>query len=180
MIHSHPQRSTMPVEDKRQNNRQRRTRQKEGYNRYTWVRSCDYSDRNNHSCYKQLTNNQVEGCRSAEVAYFTSIKDKMTDGALLVHFEPAPKDFSFATDGTTPQQSSDKKYKCFFHGTILYVLIEPPPPDTPVLLDLGRKAALLVWGWGGRDPLAHNYNRHTCAGSDSNDAQCPVSFPVSS
>ena len=116
----------MSVEDKRQNNRQRRTCQKEGYNRYTWVRSCDYGDRNNHSCYKQFTNNQVEGRRSAEVAYFTSIKVKMTDRALLVHFEQAPKDFSFATNGTPPQQSSDKKYKCFFHGTNLYVLIYIP------------------------------------------------------
>jgi hypothetical protein len=45
----------------------------------------------------------------------------MADRTLVVHFEQATKDFSLATIGTTPQQSSYQKLKCFSHDATLFI-----------------------------------------------------------
>jgi hypothetical protein len=121
MIHSHPQRSAMPIKDEREHNSRRYPYQQDGPNRYTWIHSRHYCYWNNRCCYNQFANNQIKGHSSSEVAWFTAIIDKMADRTPLVHLEQATKDFSLATVGTTPQQSSYQKHKCFSHDAILYI-----------------------------------------------------------
>jgi hypothetical protein len=111
MVHTHPQSSTMMIEE---NGEQKRSgsapdeKLRQGHGR---------CQRNGKSGYDQLADNHIDRHRAAKVALFPLINEAAMRAA-LIHFEQAAKQLPLAAYRTAQEQSSRQQYQKSMHKPI--------------------------------------------------------------
>src|SRR5579859_1016469 len=101
VIHTHPHAAAMPIEQKRQNKRQRCTPQERVNDR----NSCIRCQRKHNSRHDQFTQNEIDRHSASKISFFT-LKLKVTDRAFFVQLKHAREYFSSRTDRTAEKEAT--------------------------------------------------------------------------